>query len=245
MKNVKISVITVCYNSSTTIRKTIESILAQTYSNLEYIIVDGASRDNTVDIIKEYEPAFEGRMRWISEPDNGIYDAMNKGIAMATGELIGILNSDDTYDAKAVETMAECYIPAKYQILYGSMRTIKNGEVISVGRTPHTVLPDEMICHPSCFVSADVYRDFGAYDTQYPSVADYDFMIRMSQNSKVEFVPVDAVIADFYLGGMSSSDFAYMDLLKLKTNYGMLPKWKYRYHQILYKLICLKRRIFK
>ena len=99
--NVKVSVITVCYNSARTIEATIQSILMQTYSNIEYIIIDGASRDNTLDIIKKYEKEFNGRLTVVSEPDNGIYDAMNKGIRMATGEVIGLLNSDDTYEFDA------------------------------------------------------------------------------------------------------------------------------------------------
>ena len=93
----KISVITATYNSAITVRDTFESVLAQTYKDIEYIVVDGLSKDNTIDIVKEYEPKFEGRMRWISEKDKGIYDAMNKGISMATGDVVGILNSDDFY----------------------------------------------------------------------------------------------------------------------------------------------------
>lgn len=93
----KISIITVAYNSSETIRNTIESVLSQTYPNIEYIVIDGFSTDNTIDIAKEYEFNFEGRLKWLSEPDQGLYDAMNKGIEMATGDIIGILNSDDTF----------------------------------------------------------------------------------------------------------------------------------------------------
>ena len=91
----KISLITVTYNSSKTLRDTIVSVLAQTYQDIEYIIIDGLSEDNTIEIIKEYEPQFEGRIRWVSEKDSGLYDAMNKGFRMATGEVIGIINSDD------------------------------------------------------------------------------------------------------------------------------------------------------
>ncbi len=97
-----VSIITATYNSETTIRDTIESVLSQTYRNIQYIIVDGASKDNTMSIVKEYEPRFAGRMQWISESDNGIYDAMNKGIAMATGDVVGILNSDDFYTSDEV-----------------------------------------------------------------------------------------------------------------------------------------------
>ena len=89
------SIITVCFNSEKTIEQTIKSVLEQSFQNYEYIIVDGASKDCTVDIIRRYEPMFKGKLKWISEPDNGIYDAMNKGIGMARGELIGIINSDD------------------------------------------------------------------------------------------------------------------------------------------------------
>ena len=87
-----ISIITATFNSAGTVKDTFESVLKQTYKDIEYIVVDGLSKDNTVDIIKEYEPLFEGRMRWVSEKDKGLYDAMNKGIAMATGDVIGILN---------------------------------------------------------------------------------------------------------------------------------------------------------
>lgn len=95
MQNLKISLITTSYNSETTISDTLSSVLFQSYSNIEYIIVDGGSSDETISIIKEYEPLFNGRLKWISEKDDGIYDAMNKGIQMASGDIVGILNSDD------------------------------------------------------------------------------------------------------------------------------------------------------
>ena len=106
--NPLISIITVCFNSSKTIRQTIESVLNQTYTNIEYILVDGKSTDNTVAIIEEYAPQFTAKgivYRWVSEPDAGIYDAMNKGIKLATGEWIGIINSDDWYELDACENM--------------------------------------------------------------------------------------------------------------------------------------------
>ena len=98
----KISVITATYNSGATVRDTMESVLRQTYGDVEYIVIDGSSTDGTMDIVKEYEPRFQGRMKWISEPDKGIYDAMNKGIAMATGDVVGLLNSDDFYTSDRV-----------------------------------------------------------------------------------------------------------------------------------------------
>lgn len=99
----KVSIITPCLDSEKTIRRTIESVLYQTYKNIEYIIVDGGSGDKTLEIVRTYQPLFEGRMRWVSEPDKGIYDAMNKGIRMSHGQIIGIINSDDYYVSNAVE----------------------------------------------------------------------------------------------------------------------------------------------
>ena len=115
---IKVSIITVCYNSAATIRRTIESVLRQTYQNIEYIIVDGASKDETLSIIEEYRDALGQRLRLVSEPDQGIYDAMNKGIRMAEGTLIGILNSDDFYEPMAVEHIVNAMTDEKYQILY-------------------------------------------------------------------------------------------------------------------------------
>ena len=98
----KISLITVTYNSAKTLKNTFDSVIKQSHSNLEYIVIDGASKDNTVSIIKEYEPLFNNRLKWISEPDEGLYDAMNKGIRIATGNIIGILNSDDFFTSNNV-----------------------------------------------------------------------------------------------------------------------------------------------
>ena len=106
----KISLITTTYNSSATLRDTMESVLGQTYTDVEYIVVDGASSDGTVEIIKEYEPRFGGRIRWISEKDKGLYDAMNKGINMATGDIVGILNSDDFFTSNTVLQLSLIHI---------------------------------------------------------------------------------------------------------------------------------------
>ena len=118
----KISIITATYNSEKTLRDTLDSILAQTYPDIESIIVDGASKDGTIDIVREYEPRFGGRMHWISEPDKGIYDAMNKGIKMASGDVIGVLNSDDFYhDERVVEDIANAFTQKNVECVYGNL----------------------------------------------------------------------------------------------------------------------------
>lgn len=234
----KVSIITVCYNSSITIRRTFDSVLHQTYADIEYIVVDGMSTDNTVEIIKEYEPLFHGRMHWISEKDGGIYDAMNKGIRMARGELIGIINSDDYYELNAVQCMVRAMTENKYQILYGAMRTWKDGVEESISISSHRFLRDRMINHPSCFVTKAVYEDFGYYDIRYKSVADYDFMLRMREKKEVVFKPVYEVIANFTLGGMCSTGEAYMELVEMQHERGMISDREY-------KRIVRKDRLFR
>ena len=115
----KVSVVTVTWNSATTLRDTLESVLAQTYCDIEHIIVDGGSMDGTMRLVQEYEPRYNGRLRYISEPDRGIYDAMNKGIGMASGEVVGILNSDDFYTSpdaveKLVGELVGCHVDAVF-----------------------------------------------------------------------------------------------------------------------------------
>ena len=118
----KISILTATYNSAKTLRDTMESVLRQNYKEYEYIIIDGASRDATLDIVKEYEPKFEGRLKYTSESDKGMYDAMNKGIKMATGDIIGILNSDDFYTADdALQRIAEAFEHNDIDATYGDI----------------------------------------------------------------------------------------------------------------------------
>lgn len=245
---IKVSIITVCYNSAATIRRTIESVLGQTYDNIEYIIVDGASKDETLSIIEEYKDVFGERLRLVSEPDQGIYDAMNKGIRMSHGTLIGILNSDDFYEPMAVEHMVNAMTDEKYQILYGFVRSLKNGLEYSIERHSFKFLREQMFEHMTCFVTKPVYDDFGYFDLQYISVADYDFMLRMSRIDEVKFYLVDQVITNFAQGGMSSTAAAWLDLLKLRRNYGIISEREYKKEMLkdkLYRIYCklLKKRI--
>lgn len=203
-KNIKVSIITVCFNSEKTIRTTIESVLYQIYKNIEYIIIDGKSSDSTVEIIKEYIPLFKGRLRYISEEDNGIYDAMNKGIRLSTGDLIGIINGDDFYETDAVENIIEHIDWEKYQVLYGYCNVIYKGQIVKVMKTHHKRLNKDMIPHPTCFVTRQTYQNFGLFLTGFEIASDYELMLRFYKSKQVIFIQIPKIIANFRKGGVST-----------------------------------------
>lgn len=198
----KISLITVTYNSATTLRDTIESVLSQSYIDIEYIVVDGASKDGTVDIIKQYEPHFGGRMRWVSEKDKGLYDAMNKGIRMATGDVVGIINSDDFYHrSDVIEKVAEAFLADhSVQAVYGDIRFVNPDNLDKTVRyyssknfSPSRFRFGFMPAHPSFFTYKKYFDEFGYYQTDYKIAADYELLTRFlySHHLKVKYLPLD------------------------------------------------------
>ena len=221
-----VTVITPCFNSEKTIQRTIESVLHQTYQEIEYLIIDGASTDSTLEIAKSYEAAFQGRMHIYSEKDEGIYYAMNKGIGLAKGEIVGIVNSDDYYEPGAVEHMVKNRNESPYQILYGFERILKDGQETAVVINHHTNLPNQMITHPTCFVTKKIYDDKGVFNTAYRYSADYEFMLRMYRDKQVEFTPVYEIISNYALGGASGTGEAYFGTIT-KKRYRFIV-WKYR-----------------
>ncbi len=228
------SIVTACRNSEKTIRRTFDSVLAQSCKDYEYIIVDGASTDSTLDIIKEYEPKFEGRMRWISEPDKGIYDAMNKGIKMASGELIGIINSDDWYDPDALAQVRDCSDknPAA-SVYYGITQHINSGQEKMLLRNHHSKLAAYTICHQSCFIAKKTHDEYGAYDVSYRICADYDFLLRVYLNNGV-FQPVNHIIAAFVEGGACyvHQDIAEDENERIRLRYGIISRSQF-IHRII------------
>lgn len=204
----KVSIITTTYNSANTIADTLESVLNQTYKNLELIVIDGASVDGTLDIIKTYEPRFEGRMKWISEPDKGIYDAMNKGIQRASGDLVGILNSDDYYSSDNIldiitSTFKEnedkdVHLDAVYADVHFITPTNPNKCVryySSAIFRPSRLKWGYMPAHPSFYCRKEVYDRCGLYSTEYKIASDFDMMVRMfyTHNIKAQYIPHDFV----------------------------------------------------
>lgn len=197
----KISLITVTYNSSKTLSFTIQSVLNQIYSDIEYIIVDGASKDNTLSIIKEYEPKFNGRMKWISEPDKGLYDAMNKGIRMATGDLVGIINSDDFYHrADIIQNVADAFKDKSVQAVYGDVRFVNDDNLDKTVRyyssksfSPKRFRFGFMPAHPTFFTYKKYFDEFGYYKMGYKIAADYELLTRFLyvHKLKCKYLPVD------------------------------------------------------
>ena len=205
----KISIITVCYNSAATIRNTFESVLNQTYLDIEYIIVDGKSKDDTVYIIKEFEPKFNNKMRWISEPDNGIYDAMNKGIKMATGDIISILNSDDYYASKNILTMVnEEMSKEEIDSCYGNLLYIKNNKPYRYWRSGYkkSFKFGWMPPHPSFFVRRNIYEKYGLFRLDCGINADYELMLRYFEVHNISTKWIDKTFVCMNTGGKSNKN---------------------------------------
>lgn len=221
--DILITVVTVCFNSALTIRKTIESVLKQTYHYYEYIIVDGNSTDQTVQIAREYEDMFQGRLQIISEPDEGIYDAMNKGIRMAKGKIVGLINSNDYYEEDALKKITDAYTGADLEIVYGMEREFtKDGALRDIVFYHHAFLTERMINHPTCFVTKATYDTIGYFDIQYKASGDYDFMLKAFFSKRVTFTPVYEIIANFYFGGMSGKREAHLETFKILKKYGCI-----------------------
>lgn len=208
------SLVTICFNSAATIERTIRSVLAQTFTDYEYIIVDGGSKDSTLDIVKKYEPLFEGRMKWKSEPDKGIYDAMNKGIRRSSGTIIGIVNSDDWLEPDALEIVDRRFLD-----------NIKSEDCIYTGGIvfhnqdgTHKVMMPNLksfyrytkmymmsgIRHPATFVPRKIYEQIGHFDERMRLSADQDFILRCHFNG-VQFVAIESVLSNMAAGGLSTS----------------------------------------
>lgn len=210
----KISIITATYNSGKTVGDTLKSVLAQTYHDYELLVVDGASKDNTLEVVKKMEPLFEGRMRYISEPDKGIYDAMNKGIRMATGDVIGILNSDDFYTSDdALACIAWTLEKEKVDAVYGDIHYVDDEDLKKCVRY-YSSKPFRrwmmrlgfMPAHPSFYCRKEVYEKYGAFDAEnYRVAADFENLLRLIFVNKIKTHYINKDFVTMRTGGASSS----------------------------------------
>lgn len=199
----KVSIITVTYNSANTLTDTIQSVLAQTYRDIEYIIIDGGSKDSTLDIVRQYESDFEGRLKWISESDKGIYDAMNKGIRLATGDVVGILNSDDFYTSpNVVNQLVRYFDNSDIDAVYGDIHFVNSNCLEKCVRYyssrrfhPRWLRFGFMPAHPSFYCKREVFEKAGFYKTDYSIGSDYEMMVRLFYgfHIRTKYLPIDFV----------------------------------------------------
>lgn len=209
----KISIITPVYNTEKTIERTILSVINQKLdSELEYIIIDGGSKDKTLEIIQRYADKIN---IIVSEKDKGIYDAMNKGISLATGDVIGIINADDWYNESALGIVEKIFLEnPDIAILHSAMKNYlydKHISTFSPGKLENLTFK-MLLAHPTCFVSKSVYKQLGKFDLSYPMAADYDLMLR-AYNSGLVFHFVDTPLASFSLNGTTGKVINKLKLL--------------------------------
>ena len=210
----KVSIVTTAYNSGKTIKRTIESVLNQSHPDIEYWIIDGASSDQTTDIIRSYEPFFNGRLHWISEKDEGIYDAMNKGVSRCTGDVIGILNSDDFFTSNDVISLMTNHFTDNLDAVYGDVHFIKQDNLHRIVRyysgkpfRPWMIRFGFIPPHPSLYIKRTIYEKYGLYDTSYHISADVDLIARLSYVHKInmKYIPMDFVT--MLMGGESTKNW--------------------------------------
>ncbi len=209
----KVSIITATWNSAATLRDTLDSVLSQTYQDIEHIIVDGMSKDETMDIVRSYESRYHGRLKYVSEPDQGIYDAMNKGIALATGDVIGILNSDDFYTSpNVVEVLASKLEMSGADAVYGDIHFVDDTNLTKCVRYYSSkrfrrwkMRLGWMPAHPSFYCMKSIYEKFGTFDISFKIGADFENLLRLIFVNKIKtlYVPIDCVT--MRTGGASTS----------------------------------------
>ena len=221
-----VSVITVVLNGDKHLEQTIQSVLSQTYDNIEYIIIDGQSKDNTLDIIKKHETKID---YWLSEKDGGIYFAMNKGINLANGEIIGILNADDFYSPDSILNVVNAFLKTNADVFHGDIILLNDKHETRMQPDINKMMEQPSVFHPTCFVKKQVYSKIGDFNTDYKISADYDFLLRcLKSNFIFEYIP--QVLTYFRPGGMSASCASNLEGYKImkfhQTGYHTAVIWR-------------------
>lgn len=210
MPDLKISLITVSFNAESTIECCIQSVLAQAFKNVEYIIIDGSSTDNTLQIIHKYKQHIQ---LLVSEPDKGIYDAMNKGIKMASGDIVGMLNADDAFAYNgALSDIALLFNKQNCDVVYADLDYIdRQGKVIRKWRsgeyTPGKFNWGWMPPHPTFYCKKELYQQFGLYSLKYGTAGDYELMLRFMHKNPINACYLNKVIINMKIGGISNKNF--------------------------------------
>ena len=227
-----VSVITVVYNGEQHIERTLQSVFSQSYGNIEYIVIEGASTDTTLTIIRKHAAKIS---HVLSERDKGLYHAMNKGITLAKGEIIGILNSGDVYLKNTVKEIVETNKRSDADIFYGDWVTVKESETSCSYNREYSDMKQmhykQSIAHPTCFVKKEVYNKKGSFDTNYRLAADYDFLLRsMENNMRFQYIP--KVITACMPGGLSNSWQCDFEAFRIQKEHRIPNPYKYIYRGI-------------
>jgi len=209
VQNIKVSIITVCFNSAGTIHDSINSVIQQSYPNIEYIIIDGASTDGTRDIINSFAPKIT---KYISEGDNGLYDALNKGIKLASGHVVGILNSDDFfYDCTVIENIVKAFTDNNIDVVIGDVQfvdPIKTSKVVryysSKRFTPEKFRFGIMPAHPGFYAKRELFEKFGYYKTDYKIAADFELLLRFLLIHRIRYKYLEMPFVSMRRGGVSN-----------------------------------------
>ncbi|MDQ8004866.1 MAG: glycosyltransferase family 2 protein [Pedobacter sp.] len=230
----KVTIITVVYNAEKHLRDCIESVLAQNYPNIEYILIDGNSTDGTFQIAQEYQDRIAVL---ISESDKGMYDALNKGIALATGEVVGILNADDLLaDEDVITKVVELFQQRKIDAVYGDLNYVAQDDVSKIQRKwrameakPKDLALGWMPAHPTLYIKTSLFNQFGAYQLNYGSAADYELMLRYLYKHRITTAHLRKLMIKMRNGGMSNQSLKHRyaaflnDYAALKHNKVPLP----------------------
>lgn len=205
----KVSIVTTTYNDAENLRRIKNEILSQDYENIEYIIVDGASKDNTLEVIHEAEKEFGDKLKWISEPDKGIYDALNKGFRMATGDILGCC-FDRYAHPQVVRHMVEIIEKEGTDGVHGDLNYVdENDKIVRKWRQGQgNIRTGWMPGHPTLYVKREVYEKYGYYRTDYRISADYEFMIRILKDGKVKLSYLPEVLILMSHGGTSTGSLS-------------------------------------
>jgi glycosyltransferase involved in cell wall biosynthesis len=246
----KFSIITVCYNSEATIEQTIKSVLGQTFKDFEYIVIDGGSKDGTIAILEKYKK----QIKYISEKDNGIYDAMNKGLKMALGEVVGVIGSDDFYpSADILEVVAEAFDKNKTDAIYGDVQYVNAVDINKIVRywresnyDKNNWLKGWMPPHVSFYLKKEKFDQFGIYKTDYTCAGDYELMLRMLYKNNASAAYVPKVLMTMRTGGTSNATLKHRltankeDRRAWREN-NLSPKW----YTLLWKPLSKITQLFK
>lgn len=247
----KISIITTTYNSASTIKNTLESVNTQTYSIIEHIIIDGDSKDNTLELVKKYGDRVSVI---ISEPDKGVYDAMNKGIKLATGDVIGILNSDDFFTSNdIIETVVDNFNNYDIDALYGDVHFVNPEDLSNCVRyysssifKPSLFRFGFMPAHPSFYMKRDCYQKYGLYSLDYKIASDYDLLIRYLHKEKIKYKYLKQDFVTMRTGGISTQNFnsrvtLNKEIVRACKKYGIYTNMFFLSLKYLYKVFELRK----